>query len=66
MKYKIVFFDIDGTLVDENNHIPQSTIHAVKELRTKGLQVVLATGRSPIHIKNVAKKLNVVLHQMLG
>ena len=57
MSYKIVFFDIDGTLVDHENNMPQSTVDAVEKLKEKGIKVVLATGRSPVHIKEVARKL---------
>ena len=59
MYYKIVFFDIDGTLVDEGNNMPQSTVDAVEKIRKKGMKVVLATGRAPVHIRKVAKKLNI-------
>ena len=59
MSYKIVFFDIDGTLVDQDNRIPQSTIEAVEKLRANGLQVVSATGRSPVHITKVAETLKI-------
>ena len=34
---KIVFFDIDGTLVTENNHLPQSTKQAINELKANGI-----------------------------
>lgn len=54
-----MFFDIDGTLVEQDNRIPQSTIEAVEKLRTNGLQVVSATGRSPVHITNVAETLKI-------
>lgn len=59
MSYKIVFFDIDGTLVDHENNMPQSTVDAVEKLKEKGIKVVLATGRSPVHIKEVARKLKI-------
>ena len=47
MPYKIVFFDIDGTLVDEDKQIPQDTIDALDELKRSGAVAVIATGRAP-------------------
>ena len=44
---KAAFFDIDGTLVSMRTHeIPASTIHALEELRHRGVLLFLATGRS--------------------
>ncbi|KAF0815837.1 MULTISPECIES: Cof-type HAD-IIB family hydrolase [unclassified Cytobacillus] len=44
--YKIVFFDVDGTITNyENGNIPQSTIEAIKMLLSKRIKVVAATGR---------------------
>ncbi|GAA0372600.1 Cof-type HAD-IIB family hydrolase [Bacillus horti] len=46
MSYRIVFFDVDGTLTDyESGNISLSTKLAVKDLITKGYIVVAATGR---------------------
>jgi Cof subfamily protein (haloacid dehalogenase superfamily) len=46
MSYKIVFFDIDGTITNhEDGSIPHSTIEAIKTLKNKGIRVVVATGR---------------------
>ena len=45
-KIESVFFDIDGTLVSFKTHqVPESTKKAIKELRTKGVKVFVATGR---------------------
>ena len=44
---KIVFFDIDGTLVPfGDSDIPQSTRVALKLLKEKGIKVFISTGRS--------------------
>lgn len=51
---KIVFFDIDGTLVSFNTHtIPQSTLDAIKTVRSKGMKVWIATGRPMPFINNL-------------
>lgn len=44
---KILFFDIDGTLIDSTTHvIPQSTITALQQLRKDGHILCISTGRS--------------------
>ena len=43
---KAVFFDIDGTLLDFFNFIPQSTKDGIKALRANGHKAYLCTGRS--------------------
>ena len=49
MNKKIIFFDVDGTLVDvrpAREYVPESTIKAVRETRKKGNLCFLCTGRS--------------------
>ncbi|MCE4049061.1 MULTISPECIES: Cof-type HAD-IIB family hydrolase [Bacillaceae] len=43
---KIIFLDIDGTLVDDNGIIPDSAKLAVRKARSNGHFVFLCTGRS--------------------
>lgn len=46
MGYKIVFFDVDGTITNfEDGSISNSTKEAIKVLKDKGIKVVAATGR---------------------
>lgn len=59
MVYKIVFFDIDGTLIDSSKQIQKETVNAIEKLQKNDVKVVLATGRSPIHIKDVRDALNI-------
>ncbi len=49
---KAVFFDIDGTILDENNYIPQSTIDGIHKLQTAGNYAFLCTGRSRAFVRN--------------
>ncbi len=55
---KVVFFDIDGTLVTKSNHIPKSTIQAINQLKRNNITPILATGRPPILIDEISKKLD--------
>lgn len=50
MAYKAVFFDIDGTLVNDEKIIPDDAVEAVNLLKEKGIDVFIATGRAPYYI----------------
>lgn len=43
---KLIFLDVDGTLVDYHNRIPQSAIQAIRQARANGHLVYVCTGRS--------------------
>lgn len=46
MKYNIVFFDVDGTLINyEDGCVEESTKQAIQLLQEKGIHLVAATGR---------------------
>jgi Cof subfamily protein (haloacid dehalogenase superfamily) len=62
--YKVLFLDIDGTLVRPDDTIENSTKEAISQVQAKGLEVFLATGR-PLHeIGELAKELNI--HSFIG
>ena len=42
---KLIFLDVDGTLVNYQNQLPSSAIRAVRETRRLGNRVYLCTGR---------------------
>lgn len=46
MKKKIIFLDVDGTLVNDNGIIPESAKIAIKKARENGHYIFLCTGRS--------------------
>ncbi|MFC3749067.1 Cof-type HAD-IIB family hydrolase [Paenibacillus sp. GCM10012306] len=59
MDYKIVFFDVDGTLTShKDGKIPESTKLAIQALQHKGLKVVAATGR-PLSMCGVVRELGI-------
>ncbi|NRG52899.1 HAD family hydrolase [Streptococcus suis] len=43
---KIIFLDVDGTLVDYHNRIPESAIRAIRQARENGHLVYVCTGCS--------------------
>jgi Cof subfamily protein (haloacid dehalogenase superfamily) len=57
--YKVLFLDIDGTVITPDDKIEESTKLAVSMVKAQGLEVFLATGR-PIHeIRDIAEELNI-------
>lgn len=54
---KLIFFDIDGTLLDRHNRIPASAKQAVQTLKEAGHTVALASGRSPFMLEQVRLEL---------
>ncbi|MEC6747945.1 Cof-type HAD-IIB family hydrolase [Marinilactibacillus sp. XAAS-LB27] len=56
---KVVFFDIDGTLVSSQNHVPDSTKRAIKALKQQGILPVIATGRATVLLEEVRKELEI-------
>lgn len=46
MSKKVMFLDVDGTLVDYHNRVPASAAEAIKKARANGHLVYVCTGRS--------------------
>ncbi|TWI56876.1 Cof-type HAD-IIB family hydrolase [Halalkalibacter nanhaiisediminis] len=59
MSRKLIFFDIDGTLYNEDKELPQSTLKAIKQLREKGHYVAIATGRAPFLFTDLREELEI-------
>ena len=57
MNRKLLFFDIDGTLLSENG-IPESTRKALAEARKRGCMLFVNTGRTKVSIPSQVKKLD--------
>jgi len=51
---KAVFFDIDGTLLDEKNYIPASTVDSIHKLQEAGNYAFLCTGRTKAYVRDEA------------
>lgn len=45
---KAIFFDLDGTLLNSNKIIDDSTINALKQCRENGIKLFITTGRPPL------------------
>lgn len=59
MTSKIIFFDIDGTLLDHEKNLPLSTKKAIATLKDKGHKVAIATGRAPFLFKELREELGI-------
>ncbi len=49
---KLIFFDIDGTLWDDNMQMPESTVPALKALQKNGHKIFLCSGRARGNIRD--------------
>ena len=47
---KIIFLDVDGTLVDYDNFLPPSAVAAIRKARNNGHKVYISTGRSKAEV----------------
>lgn len=59
MEKRIVFLDIDGTILNTKGEIPQATKDAVQALKEKGHYVAIATGRAPFMFEDIRKELGI-------
>lgn len=61
---KIIFLDVDGTLVDYENHLPESAVSAIRQARANGHKVYISTGRSKAEVYK--EILDIGLDGMIG
>ena len=47
---KIIFIDVDGTLVDYEGNLPDSAVTAIRKARANGHRVYISTGRSKAEV----------------
>ena len=45
MNYEIVFCDVDGTLLNNEHRMEDSTVLAIKQLKAKEIPFVIVTAR---------------------
>lgn len=58
MNRKILFLDIDGTLMDFHYFVPESTKRALKQAQERGVLCIINTGRPYLHIDPQIKALH--------
>ncbi|KAL1552386.1 endoribonuclease YBEY, chloroplastic-like [Salvia divinorum] len=55
-KFGYIFCDMDGTLLNSKSQISSSTAKALKEASSRGVKVVIATGKTRPAVMNIFKK----------
>ncbi|HHW36446.1 MAG TPA: Cof-type HAD-IIB family hydrolase [Bacillales bacterium] len=58
-KESIIFFDIDGTLLNHDKQLPSSAKQAIFQLKERGHVVAIATGRAPFMFEKLRKELDI-------
>ncbi|GBF10737.1 Cof-type HAD-IIB family hydrolase [Tepidibacillus sp. HK-1] len=59
MEKQLIFFDIDGTLLNHEKQLPISTKKAINRLQELGHDVAIATGRAPFMFQELLKELDI-------
>lgn len=59
MQYKLVVLDMDGTLLDNNHQVSDKNKEAINKLKSRGINVALASGRPFESIFPYAKELEI-------
>ncbi|WP_047981774.1 Cof-type HAD-IIB family hydrolase [Ornithinibacillus contaminans] len=59
MTYKILFLDIDGTILKPDHTYHPKTKEAIKQIQSQGMEVFLATGRPAHELSELAEELQV-------
>ncbi|MBD8069530.1 Cof-type HAD-IIB family hydrolase [Bacillus sp. PS06] len=55
----VIFFDIDGTLLNHDKKLPASTKEAISKLKELGHEVAIATGRAPFMFADLREELDI-------
>lgn len=63
---KLIALDIDGTLLSSEYKILESTIKAIEDVKSKGIEVVLCSGRSLIEMKSLIDNFPYVNYVVCG
>jgi Cof subfamily protein (haloacid dehalogenase superfamily) len=59
MQYKMIFCDIDGTLIDSENQISKGTVQKIRELYRIGIPFILVSARMPSGIRPLQSRLEI-------
>ena len=55
--YKLVAIDLDGTLLNSYGQVSKKNKEILKEAQERGIEIVLASGRSTNSVKNIANEI---------
>lgn len=67
MEVKLIVFDVDGTVVDEDHYtVPAENVSALKEARAKGIKLAIASGRTWSILTEVAEQVGGVDYAIIA
>ena len=64
--YKLVAIDIDGTLLNSYGEISNKNIETIKKAKEKNVEIVLASGRPIVSVKNLANQIGADNYMICG
>lgn len=56
---RLLAFDLDGTLLDDNKNVPDSAILALRQAEKQGVQIALCSGRNHADAKYIASQIGI-------
>ena len=56
MQYRFAAFDLDGTLLNDKKELTPKTRAALAQLQTRGVRLILASGRHPKGVLPLAQE----------
>jgi hypothetical protein len=66
MNIKLIVFDVDGTLVDDNKEVKKKTISVIRRLQEMGIFISLATGKTYPSVKKLLNLLSMKVPLILA
>lgn len=60
MDFKIVFSDVDGTLLNSNHRMLEGTLKAIRELKERKIPFVIVTARGPSGVYPIFRRYNFI------
>ncbi|MBO5005312.1 MAG: HAD family phosphatase [Clostridia bacterium] len=64
--YKLIAVDLDGTLLNSYGKISDKNKNAIKKVKEKGIEVIIASGRHITSVKSFAKEINSENYSICG
>ena len=64
--YKLVAIDLDGTLLNSYGEISNKNIETIKKAKEKNVEIVLASGRPIVSVKNLANQIGADNYMICG
>ena len=64
--YKLVAIDLDGTMLNSYGEVTENTKKVIREQKEKGIEIVIASGRTIDSIKNIAEEIGGIRYIISG